>query len=317
MSGIRRFGLAVAVLLLGGASAAAQEVRLIVPFAAGGPMDNTARILAPAIEERLGETVIVDARPGAGGVIGTEIAASAAPDGKTIILSSIGSHVLSSLLRLEDLTYDPIGDFTPLSVVGNGPHVLVANNNLEADTLDELFELARSRTVTFGSAGIGSLPHLGGELLNQVGEVEMVHVPYPGIGPALVDILGGHVDLAVAALPTALPQIRAGELKAIAFLDQERSEQLPDLATSVEQGYPDLVVVNTYYVLAPAGLSDEVLETLETAVVGAGSNEDVVAALDASGIIGPASGSDVAAEQLRSEFDLWGPLVEELDLTIE
>jgi tripartite-type tricarboxylate transporter receptor subunit TctC len=317
MFDIRKVAFAAALALLGSSATLAQEVRLVVPFAAGGPMDNTARILAPGLQDKLGQTVIVDARPGAAGVVGTKIVADAAPDGNTLILASIGSQVLAALLREGELSYDPIGDFTPISIVGTGPHVLVVNKNVAADDVAGLIELAKTSDLTFASSGIGGMPHLGGELINKVGGISMTHVPYGGVGPAMIDLLAGHVDVMVAALPTVIPQLAGGEIKALAFLDAEPTDLMPGVRTAAEQGFPELGVLNTYYILAPAGLPDDIKTRVEAAVLDARAEVNVGGALDASGILGPARGADAAAAQLASEFDQWGPLVRELGLSAE
>lgn len=307
-----------ALLALGLVSAAAvpgvaQEAQFVVPYAAGGPMDQIARVLAPAIQKQLGKTVIVVNTAGAGGMIGTNQVAEAQPDGLTFSLSSQGSHVLTTLTQAENLPYDPFEDFTAIALIGRLPNVLATRKDLPADTLDELVALAKEERLTFGSSGVGNSPHLAGELLNDVAGIEMVHIPYGGVGPVMVDILAGNVDMVVADMPVVTAQVKSGEMKALAVFAEERSPALPDVPTGVEQGYPDLLVGNYYFVMAPAGLEDGVRAELEAAVIAAAKDPAVAETLAAAGLGEPADG-EFLVTMLREEMEKWRPYVENLGL---
>lgn len=304
---------ALGIMVATAAPTAAQEAHFVVPYAAGGPMDQIARVLAPAIQEQLGRTVIVENVAGAGGMIGTNQVKSAKPDGLTFSLSSQGSHVLTSLTQAENLPYDPFEDFTAIALVGRLPNVLAARPSLEADTLDELVELAKQKRLTFGSSGVGNSPHLAGEMLNNVAGIKMTHIPYGGVGPVIVDILAGNVDMVVADMPVVTSQVAAGEMKAIAVFAEERSPAMPDVPTSVEQGYPDLLVGNYYFIMAPKGLPEDVRANLEKAIIAAASDPAVAEKLAAAGLGQPQDGKFLTG-MLHEEFDKWRPYVENLEL---
>lgn len=313
MKAMRSALTALGMMVSAAAPAVAQEAHFVVPYSAGGPMDQIARVLAPAIQEQLGTTVVVDNIAGAGGMIGTNAVKTAKPDGLTFSLSSQGSHVLTSLTQGANLPYDPLEDFTPIALIGRLPAVLAARNDLEADNLDELIALAKEERLTFGSSGVGNSPHLAGEMINEAAGIEMTHIPYKGVGPVIVDILAGNVDMVVADMPVVVPQVNAGEMKAIAVFGEERSDALPNVPTSVEQGYPDLITGNYYFIMAPKGLPEDARAKLEKAVLEAAKTPEVAEKLKAAGLGAPADGEALAA-MLRSEFDKWRPFVERLDL---
>lgn len=291
----------------------AQDVRFIVPYAAGGPMDQIARVIAPALTEALGQTVIVDNRAGAGGMVGTNVLAMSEPDGNTVILSSQGSHILTSLTQVENLPYDPVESFTPIALIGILPAVLTVRADFPANNLEELIAYAETNDLTFGSSGVGNSPHLAGELLNRAAGLSIRHVPYGGVGPVMVDILAGNVDMVVADIPVVVPQVAGGGMKAIATFGAERAAVLPDVPTGVEQGYPDLITGNYYFILGPAGMDEETRSRLEQAFLTAVTDPEVAATLAAAGL-GASADGEVLAEHITTELERWGPFVEDLEL---
>ncbi|WP_142781769.1 tripartite tricarboxylate transporter substrate binding protein [Agrobacterium sp. T29] len=297
-------------LTTGGASA--ENVTLIVPFSAGGPMDQIGRVIAPALQDELGQTVIVDNRPGAGGVIGMNAAAVAKPDGNTLVLTGQG-HVLSSLTQKSKLPYKPLDSFSMIALVGKLPAALVTRKDLPVENLADVQKLAMQKKLHFGSSGVGNSPHLAGEMMNAAMGTQMVHVPYAGVGPVIADLIAGNVDMVVADLPVVISHVKAGTLKGIAVFGSERAEVMPDLPTSAEEGFADLVTGNYYYVLGPAGLSDEKRSRLEQAVLAATARPETAKALKAAGLGEPANGAALH-ELLAAELKKWEPYVKKLNL---
>src|SRR5687768_8947520 len=228
-------GLALAALA---GAAASQDypnktIRMIVPFAAGGPTDVIARTIAQKLTESWGQPVVIDNRGGAGGNLGTDIAAKAAPDGYTVVMVIVGHASNGSLYS--KLPYDPVKDFAPVSPTGAATIVLVAHPSLQAQHVKEL--TARGK-INWGSPGPGTPHHLAGEMFKTLTGIDMVHIPYKGAAPAIVDLLGGQVSLAFVSLPAALPHIRAGKLTALGTSGPQRSAVAPDVATIAEAGFP-------------------------------------------------------------------------------
>ncbi|MGC2135907.1 MAG: tripartite tricarboxylate transporter substrate binding protein, partial [Xanthobacteraceae bacterium] len=207
------FALCCATLLLLTAPALAETIKIVVPFAAGGPVDQLARILANGLGPKLDANVIVDDRGGAGGAIASEYVAHAAPDGKTILLASLGSQVLSPILK-PPASYDPVKSFEPVMLVGVVPSLLVVNKDLGIASLPQLINKAKVQKLTYGSAGPGTTMNIAVEMLNAAAGVKITHVPYRGAAPAINDLLGGHVDMLNADLPVLLPLVKAGSVKA-------------------------------------------------------------------------------------------------------
>jgi len=256
----------LAVLGGGGAARAQETIRIVVPFAAGGPVDAMARLLADGMQQPLGATIIVDDRAGAGGVIGTEVVARAPADGRTLLVGSQGSHVISALLR-DDLKYDPVKSFAPIAMVGHVPMLLVVSPDSPAADFKALIALARTKKLTYGSAGPGTVMNIAGELINSGAHVGITHVPYRGVALALPDLMAGRLDLLPADPPVLLPLVAARKLRPIAVFGSERLAALPDVPTTVELGYPDMVMENWYGLLAPAGIAPGLAARLEAAAL--------------------------------------------------
>jgi tripartite-type tricarboxylate transporter receptor subunit TctC len=245
-----------------------KPIRFIVPFPPGGPLDITARLLAAPMGATFAQPVLVDNRPGAGGSLGAELAARATADGYTLLMGALSTHAVNPYLYPKT-GYDPVRDFTPVTLIANVPNVLVVHPAVNADSVKALVALARTQPgkLAFGSGGTGSGGHLAGELLKSTAKVEMIHVPYKGAAPAVADLIGGQISLMFDNLASALPQIRAGKVRALAVTTATRSSFLPDLPTMQEAGVAGFDISTWFGVFAPAGLPTPVLERLHREIV--------------------------------------------------
>jgi len=217
----------------------AKPIRLIVPFAPGGGNDTVARLIGDALGKRLGQPIVVDNRAGAGGVVGAEAAAKSPADGYTLFLGGVGSHAINPNLH-KDLPYDPIRDFAPVSLLASAPLVLVVHPSVPAQSVQQLIEWAKSHPgkLNYASNGNGSSSHLAAVMFASLAGIEMVHIPYKGLSPALTDLLSGHDQLMFSSAVAILPHVRAGKLRALAGSSRERLSLLPDLPTIAEAGVP-------------------------------------------------------------------------------
>jgi tripartite-type tricarboxylate transporter receptor subunit TctC len=317
MKRVRSFlaGLCCAVSLMVAASAFAEPVKIVVPFAAGGPVDQLARILTPELSQKLGADVIVDDRGGAGGAIGSELVAHATPDGTTILLTSMGAQVLGPILKTPT-AYDPVQSFEPVMRVGAMPSLLVVNTQLGVNSLAELIAKAKDQKLSYGSAGPGTTMNIALEMLNAAAGVKITHVPYRGAAPALNDLLGGHVDMLNADMPVLLPLVNAGSVKALALFAPERSPLLPDLPTTKELGLPSVVMQSWYGVFLPAGAPAAVRDKLEKALFAVITTPSVAQRLADNGMHGPLD-HDAFAAQIDKDFATWPETIKTLGITGE
>jgi tripartite-type tricarboxylate transporter receptor subunit TctC len=238
-----------------------KPVRIIVPFPPAGSNDIVARAVATPFGERLGKQVTVDNRPGAGAVVGTELAANAPKDGHTLLIVSL-THAINPWLY--KLPYDPIKDFAPIAMIASGPVVLTVNPGLEAKSVNELIALAKAKPgqLQYASAGVGTLTHLSAELFKLAAGVDMLHVPFRGGGPANIDLIGGHTKVMFNNVPTAMPHIRSSKLRALGVGGTKRASVLPDVPTIAEAGVPGYEASNWWGILAPAGTPATIVERL-------------------------------------------------------
>jgi tripartite-type tricarboxylate transporter receptor subunit TctC len=248
------------------ATTAAQDfptkpVRLIIPFPPGGSNDVVGRIVATGLGERLGKQVLVDNRGGAGGVLGTEAAANAAPDGYTLLVISLAHTVNPGLYKLK---YDPIKSFVPVAMLGSGANVLCVHPSVPVNTLAELLALAKEKpgTLNYATAGSGSFQHMGSELFKLMAGIDIVHVPFRGGGPAMIDVVGGHSQIVLSSLIQTMPHIRSGKLKPLGTGGKERSPILPDVPTIAEAGVPGYEMANWWGIVAPAGTPQAIVDRL-------------------------------------------------------
>jgi tripartite-type tricarboxylate transporter receptor subunit TctC len=308
-----RLFLALLVVLGCAASARADEtIRFVVPFAAGGPVDTIARLLANAMQGPLGATIIVDDRAGAGGVIATELVARAPPDGRTLLFGSQGSHVVAAALRT-DLKYDPVTSFTPIAMIGHVPMVVVVVPDSPVKNFKDLVALAKAKKLTYGSAGPGSTMNLALELVNYNNHVHITHIPYRGFSLALPDLLAGRLDTLAADPPVLLPLISAGKVRPLVVLGAERLAALPDVPTSVELGLPDMVMENWYGLLAPAGLAPDTAKKLEAAALAAVQSPRMQQAMKDGETRDPLDARGFKA-RIAHDVAFWRPMIRKLGI---
>jgi tripartite-type tricarboxylate transporter receptor subunit TctC len=310
-----RIACALLLALFATPGRAADTIKIIVPFAAGGPVDTTARLVAAEMQPRLGADVIVENRGGAGGALATETVARAVPDGKTLLMASLGSHVINPSLRAAQ-GYDPVKSFAPIALIGIVPSLIIVSADYPAKTLAELVAKAKQGQLSYGSAGPGTTMHIAGEQFNSATGVKTTHVPYRGAAPAINDLLGGHIPFMNADLAVLLPQVTSGKARAIVLFGSERTPLLPDLPTSAELGYPSMMVANFYGLLAPAGTPADEVAKLEKAVLEAVAVPSVAEKLKAGGVRGTTGAKGFAAK-LDSDFAFWGPEIKKLGITGE
>jgi tripartite-type tricarboxylate transporter receptor subunit TctC len=253
-----------------------RPIRLVVPYPPGGTTDVLARTVGARLSQRLGTPVVIDNKPGAGGVLGSQQVAKAAPDGSTLLLSTIASHGIIPALQ-KTPPYDPVRDFTPITIIAGTPNVLLVNNELPVRTLQEFLALARSKpgALSFGSTSQGGSPHMSGELLKVTARIDMLHVPYKGGGPMLIDLVGGQIPAAFDNLPSAMPQIRAGKVRALAVTTAKRWPTAPEIPTMAEAGVPGYEMSAWFGLMAPPGLPKPLADMLQREVAAILKEPDV------------------------------------------
>src|SRR5688500_12995953 len=240
-----------------------KPIRFVVPYPAGGPLDTIARLLGAKVAESVKQPVVVDNKPGAGGNIGADIVAKSPADGYTILMGAVATHAINPTLY-KSIPYDPIKDFAPITQVATTPNVLVVNPSVPAASVRDFIAHAKANPgkLSFGSGSIGSAGHLAGELFKATAGVDMVHVPYKGAAPAMQDLIGGQINLMFDNLASALTQVKAGKIKALAVTTSKRSPFAPDLPTIAESGLPGFDISTWFGVFAPAGTPREALDRL-------------------------------------------------------
>jgi tripartite-type tricarboxylate transporter receptor subunit TctC len=240
-----------------------RPIRIVVPYPAGGTTDLLARAVGPRLGERIGRTVVIENKPGAGGVIGAAQVAKSPPDGHTLIFASIASHGIIPALQVPP-PYDPIADFAPISLVASTPNVLLANVDLPAQNVKELIALAQAKpgTINFGSTSHGGSPHMSGELFKTLAGIDIVHVPYKGGSPMLIDLMGGQIAIGFDNLPSSMAYIRAGKVRALAVTTTTRWPGAPEIPTMIEAGVPGYDVSAWFGLLAPAGTPQPLIDEL-------------------------------------------------------
>ena len=287
-----------------------KPIRLVVPQAPGGSNDIMARYIGGQLGERLGRQVVVDNRPGAEGMIGSEIVARAAPDGYTFLVGTAGGMSINPALR-PDLSYNPFRDFAPVGMLVVNPQILVAHPSLAAKNVQELVALAKQKPgqLNFASAGAGTATHLGLELLKVTAGIDVVHVPYKGGAPAVTDLIGGQVQLLWVSIPSVLPHVKAGKLRALAVSTAKRSGSAPDVPTVAESGYPGFEYSNWNALFAPAGTPQPHVRKINTQVVKALRDPSVAQRLSAQGA-DPAPGTpEELARYMRSDHERWKKVI--------
>jgi len=292
-------------------------VRLIVPLSPGGFADTPARMLAPRLSEQLGKPVIVENRPGAGGTIGWDSVAKAAPDGHTLAIS--GSTQLIGAHLYKNLPYDTFRDFTHITMVASGPYVLVVNaQKLAVNSVHELIAAARAQPgkLDFGSSGNGSSQHLVGALFNAMAGVELNHVPYKGSGPAMQDLLAGQIAVSFAGVPNVLGHVKSGKLKALAVTTSKRWSELPEVPTLAEAGVPGYEATLWLSVSGPAGMPAPVVQRLQSEIGKALQDRQLQASFRAAGVEATAMVQPELGNYMRAEYEKWGRAVRDTGAAI-
>ncbi len=301
--------LVLALGLAGGTHAQSypeKTIRVISPFPPGGAADTLARALAQKMTESFGRPAVVENRAGAGGTIGTDVVAKAAPDGYTLLLGNVSTLAIAPGLYTK-LPYDPTQDFSPITLVGKSPLVFAVHPSVPAKTLKELIALARNRPgkMTFGSSGAGSITHLTGDLLNVAGKVSITHVPYKGSAPVIQATLAGEVDMGVLQVVEALPHYRSGRLRVLAVSGTQRSSAIPEVAHAGELGLRGLESTTWYCVVAPRGVPAPVVKTLHATLTKAITSADFTKRFTADGVMPEISTPEELAKLVRSDIQRW------------
>ena len=287
----------------------ARPIRLVVPFAPGGGTDISARILGEGLQQSLGQTIVIDNRPGAGSILGCEIAANAQPDGYTLLLGNISMAFNAALYK--KLPFDTLKDFIPVSLVTDQPNILVAHPSLPAKTFQDFVALARSQPgkLTYGSAGLGAGTHLAMEMLMMSQKIELVHVPYKGTGPALTALLGNQISAFFSTFASALPHVKGERLRAYAVTSAKRATPLPAVPTVAESGVPGYEYSTWYGLLAPAKTPKAIVDKLNQATVATLKSPAYSQRLQVQGMEPVPSTAAHYAAYLKSETEKWTKVV--------
>jgi tripartite-type tricarboxylate transporter receptor subunit TctC len=292
----------------------ARQIQLVVPYAPGGVVDFIGRTVGQRLSTELGQPVVVDNRPGAGGIIGVDYAARSAPDGHTILIMDPAIVINPSMQ--EKVPYDLKKDLRTVAVIGSSPLVLVVNPSVPANTLSELVDYARANPgkLNFVSAGIGTTPHMAGELLKLRAGINMTHVPYKGSGPAMADLVGGQVQMGFSSITAALPYIKEKRLRPLATTGSKRSPALPDVATVIESGYPAFEVDLWLGIFAPASVPAPLIAKLNSEIAKALEDQAVRAAFERMGVEPRTTGVEESARFVQTESDKWANVVRDANL---
>ncbi len=290
----------------------AKPVRMVVGFGTGGGTDTLARVLSRKLVDIWPQSLVVENRPGADGSIATEIAAKSPPDGHTLVMVS-NAHTITPFQR--KLAYDPVKDFATISLIGSNPNLLLLHPSLPAKTLKDLIALAKSRPneMAFASSGAGTSPYLAMELLKSITGMKLTHVPYKGSGPAVIDLVGGHVQLMFGAVSTTIGQVQNGRLRAVAISSPQRWPALPEIPTVAESGVPGFEASTWYGVLAPAGTPPTIVNKLHTDMVAAITAPDIRKHVVDLGISTIASTPREFADVIQRDMARWGKLIRSLE----
>jgi len=293
-------------------------IKIIVPYAAGSATDTSTRLIAARMERELGQPIIIENRPGAGGNIGSQVVAKAPPDGYLLVAGTIGSHAINMFIT-PNMPYDAQRDFTPIALTTLNPMLVVVSKSVHAQNLKELVELSKIKPggFSYGSAGVGSGPHLAGELLKLKTGANLVHVPYKDAGQAVSDVLGDRLEVLIYPMPALLPHVASGTLKAIAVLSEKRQPQLPEIATAIEQQLDGFIVDGWNGLLGPKGISGDVVARLNSAVQTALEDPEVKQKLAILGLLGAGRSPADFATFMDAEIKRWGAVVKEANVKTE
>ena len=295
-----------------------KPITIIVPFSAGGTTDILARIVGQGLTTELGQSVVVDNKPGAGGNIGGSLAAKAAADGYTLFMGTVGTHAINQSLY-KKMPFDPVKDFAPLSRVATVPNLLVAHPSQPFKTVKEMIAYAKANPgkITFGSPGSGASPRVSGELFKSMTGTDLLHIPYKGSAPAMTDLLGGQTSVMFDNMPSAIQHVRSGKLRPIAVTTAKRSPELPDVPTIAEAGVPGYEATSWFGMFAPAGTPKPVLDKLHAALIKVLNQADVKKKIAEQGGDVVAETPDQFAAFIQAESVMWGKVVKESGATAD
>ena len=295
-----------------------KPIRFISPFAPGGGADITSRVIAQKLHDALGQPVLVDNRGGAGGMIGVDLGAKASPDGYTLVLGTIGPIAINPSLYAK-MPYDPIKDLVPVTLAADALNVLVVHPALPVKNVKELIALGKARPneLNFASSGPGATDHLAGELFNMLTGTKMVHVPYKGGAPAMLDLMSGNVQIIFSTVSTAIGQIKGGKIRALGMTGTKRFVLMPELPTIAEAGVPQFAVNNWYGVFVPAGTPKEIVARLNTEIVKVLNLPDAKQRLLESGIEATPSTPEQFATYILAETRKWAKVVKDANIKVE
>jgi tripartite-type tricarboxylate transporter receptor subunit TctC len=297
-----------------------RPVTMVVPFAAGGTTDILARIVGEELSKRLGQQIVIDNRPGAGGNTGTAVVAKAAPDGYTLVMGTIGTHAINSSIY-KRMPYDPVRDFAPVTIVATVPNVLVAHPSAPFRTVTELIAYAKANPgkLNFASSGAGSSIHLSGEMFKAMTETDIVHITYKGSGPAVIDMISGQVPTMIMFdnLPSSLPQIKAGKLMALGVTSATRTPILPEVPTIAEAALPGYEATPWFGVLAPAGTPKEIIDKLNSEIVAILGMPSVKERLLEQGAEPVGDAPEHFVEVIEADLTKWAALIEKAGISID
>lgn len=286
-----------------------RPVRILVGSAPGGGLDTTARVVSDRLAVALGQPVVVENRPGAAGTVAGQLLSKSTPDGYTINLGAIGNLAVNYSLY-KNIGYHPLKDFAPVSMMIDATNIVVVHPNVSASTFNELLVLAGKHPgMTFGSSGSGNAGHLAGELLARMAKVELTHVPYKGGGPAMLDLVGGRINMIFASPSSAIPHVKAGRIRALAVTTLKRSAIVPDIPTIAESGVPGYEVNNWYAMVAPATTPKSVIARLNKELVAILKSTEVKQILLPQGLEPSPSTPIALGQYMKSEFEKWGKLI--------
>lgn len=288
-----------------------KQIRIVAPFAAGGALDLTARLVGQKMSESLNQTVVIENHPGAGGVIGADLVAKAAPDGYTVLLASPAE--IAVLPHLQKMPYSVDKDLMPVSLGAVTPLILVVNPSLPANTVKELIEYAKARPgkLSYASAGTGGVQHLAGELLKISEKLDLIHVPYKGAGPVMPDLIGGHVPMFFSGMPPAMTHVRAGKLRPLAVTTLKRSPAAPEVPTMAESGVAGFDISNWFAFFVPAGTSPDIVARLNTEIARALKQPDVKQKLADVGAEAVGGTAEELRKFVRAESDKFALLIKQ------
>lgn len=322
---MKRFTILVCLVLgtLAGVSSVAQTfpnrpVRLIVPFPPGGGTDILARPVAEALSKKWGQPVVVENKGGAGGSIGTDAAAKAAPDGYTLVLGTVGTHAINQSLYRK-LPYDGVRDFDTITLMANTPNILVVNPNVAAKSVQELISFAKTHPgkLNYASPGNGTPPHLAAEMFKKLADVSITHVPYKGTGPALTDLMGGTVDLMIGNAPAVLPYVKSKKLRALASTSETRPGILPDLPTLSESGLKGYEADTWYGIFTAKGTPIETINKLNADLVAVLNSDKIRSFFAAQGAEVIANSPQTASQKVRADVQKWKTVIDDLNLKLD